>query len=139
MAQYVGKELGGRSGYMNAKSKSVKYTEAMNKLIARYENEFKAAGYTMTEIRSMNPEDVEDIVYNLLHEKYTAQFTSVNTLLKSACAEYIAKLATTTDVGALCEEASTGLNGNAIFRSVVETLASEVKTKLEELSKDSSK
>lgn len=139
MAQYVGKELGGRSGYMNAKSKSVKYTEAMNKLIARYESEFKAAGYTMTEIRSMNPEDVEDIVYNLLHEKYTAQFTSVNTLLKSACAEYIAKLATTTDVGALCEEASTGLNGNAIFRSVVETLASEVKTKIEELSKDSSK
>ena len=111
----------------------------MNKLIARYENEFKAEGYTITEIRSMNPEDVEDIVYSILHEKYTAQFTSIDTLLKNACADYISKLATTTDVGALCEEASTSLNGNAIFRSVVETLASEVKTKLDELSKNSSK
>lgn len=133
MAQYVGKELGGRSGYMNAKSKSVNYTTAMNKLIARYENEFRAVGYTMTEIRSMNPEDVEDIIYNILHDKYTAQFTNIETILKDACADYIAELATTTDVAQLCEEAAKELNDNGIFRSVVETLASELKDKLASL------
>ena len=139
MAQYVGKELGGRSGYMNAKSKSVSYTEAMNKLIAKYEPDFVSAGYTMVEIRSMNPEDVETIIYNILHEKYTAQFSQLNDLLKDACKKYIDGMATTDDIGALCEEAAKDLNDNGLFRSVVETLARQVKDKLTELEANSSK
>ena len=81
----------------------------------------------------MNPEDVEDIIYNILHDKYTAQFTNIETILKDACADYIAELATTTDVAQLCEEAAKELNDNGIFRSVVETLASELKDKLASL------
>lgn len=139
MAQYVGKELGGRSGYMNAKSKSVKYTEAMNKLIARYESDFVAAGYTMTEIRSMNPEDVETIIYDLLHDKYTAQFSQINDLLKDACKKYISGIDTTEDVGTLCDEAAKALNDDGLFRSVVETLARQVKEKLAALESANSK
>lgn len=130
MAEYVGKQLSGSTGYMIAKSKSVNYTNCMNLLISRYGQQFVAAGYSMDEIRSMNPEDVEDILYDVLQEKYVAQFAKLEDILEKSCAPYLASLYSTTDVLAVCEEASKALSEDWLYTSVIKSLAREIKTLL---------
>ncbi|MBQ0010365.1 MAG: hypothetical protein KBS76_04620, partial [Ruminococcus sp.] len=130
MAEYVGKQLSGATGYMIAKSKAVNYTTCMNSLISRYENEFVSVGYSKEEIRSMNPEDVEDILYGILQDKYVAQFAKLEDILKESCASYVTSLETASDVISVCETASRELAEDWFYSSVVKSLAREVKTLL---------
>ena len=118
MVKLVGSSL---SDYMQAKSNATNYINALNKLVSYYSSDITARGYDIESFKTKNPEDVEDIIFDIINEKSVQGKQTLEQILKDASAEYVSGIETAGDPTDYCKKAFETLSSNVLFDSVVKT------------------
>lgn len=131
-AKLVGTSL---SDYSLAKSNASAYAENIKKLTDYFKNDLVALGYELDKIPDMDPETIEDIIFEIIKKDYFSDILRIQDFLESACSEYIIGIAETDDVEAYCSNASAALKtekSGYLFTAIVETLRVGLKEFFEE-------
>ena len=115
MVKLVGSSL---SDYTSAKSSAAKYIESLGKMIEYYKNDIIALGYDIDTFRNMDPEDIEDIIYDLATKECSKGKETLEEYMVSISKKYIDGMKTAENIEEYCKKASEELHADAIFDAV---------------------
>jgi hypothetical protein len=121
------------SDYNYAKSNAKKYTEYLNKLVEHYKSDIISAGYNVDDVNKMTPEDIEELLCDIVEKKYFADYKSIEAIAAELSASYIEGLKTTNDVVAYCQASAKALSENTLFETLVNYLDENLQKELSTL------
>ncbi|MCR5458192.1 MAG: hypothetical protein K6F14_09000 [Clostridiales bacterium] len=131
-AKLVGTSL---SDYSLAKSNASSYQSNIQKLIDSFKDDFVALGYDLEKVPDMDPDKIEDIIFEIIEKEYFSNILGIEDFLLNTSAEYVKGIKDTNDVAAYCANASAELKtekSGYLFTSIIATLQAGLKEFLDE-------
>lgn len=131
-AKLVGTSL---SDYSLAKSNASSYQSNIAKLIDSFKDDFVAMGYDLEKVPDMDPDTIEDIIYEIIKNEYFSDILSIDDFLVNTSEEYVKGVGETNDIVAYCASALESLKKDKkgyLFTSIVATLQAGLKEFLAE-------
>lgn len=122
------------SEYNYAKSSANNYKSDIETILKEYKGDLILAGYDVDVIKNYSPDEIEEILCEVIKEKYFSEYKSLEDMVSEYSEDYIKGLATADDVGKYCEESAKALSDNYLFKSLVSYLNENLQTELESLS-----
>lgn len=119
MVKLVGSSL---AEYTSAKSSASKYITSIGKLIDYYKDQIIALGYDIDDFRNMDPDVIENIVYEIATKECSAGKITLETYMQDISKKYVDGLATADNIEEYCKEASKALHGDALFDAIPKEL-----------------
>jgi hypothetical protein len=105
-AKLVGTSL---SDYSQAKSNASAYQENISKLVDSFKDDFVALGYDLEKVPDMDPETIEEIIFDIIREKKYSNVVTIQNFMQNVSKGYLDGIKTTKDVVSYCTEAAAAL------------------------------
>lgn len=121
------------SDYNYAKSNAKKYTEYLNKLVDSYKGDLALAGYNTEDVKKQSPEDIEELLCEIVEAKYFVEYKSIEEIAAELSASYIEGLKNADDVVAYCKASANALSENDLFVTLINYLNENLQTELASL------
>ncbi len=129
LAQCIGISL---SDYNSNKSDATKYISYVNDVIDEYSHQLKVAGYDVATVKTYSPDEVEDILRDIIREKDFSEYKTIDVVFAEMCKDSIAGVDTTyTNIRGYCETQASKLSDNYLFSALVSYLNADLQKQLE--------
>ncbi len=121
------------SDYNYAKNNAKKYTEYLDKLVSSYKGDLALAGYDVNEVRAYAPEKIEEILCEIVEEKYFTEYKSIEEIVAEISASYIKGVDGAENIAEYCTASAKALSADTIFSTLVSYLNENLQTTLSAL------
>ena len=118
------------SDYNSNKSDATEYLGYLTKLIDLYANKLTAKGYNVAEVKTYNPNDVEEIIRDIIKEEDFSAYKTIDVVLAEMCKDAINGISSAKDVLTYCQNQAKALSGNYLYDAVVGYLNEDLQKKL---------
>lgn len=121
------------SDYNYAKNNAKKYTEYLDKLVDSYKGDLALAGYNAAEVKTYSPEDIEEILCEIVEKKHFAEYKSIEEIAAELSSSYIAGLKDAENVTEYCKTSAKALSENNLFFTLINYLDENLQKQLSSL------
>ncbi len=122
------------SEYNYAKSSAKNYKTDLETILKTYKGDLALAGYDVDVIKNYDPEDIEDILCQVIEDKYFSEYRSIEDIMADYSEKYINGIDGADNIRDYCEESAKALSEDYLYTALVSYLNENLQTKLDSLS-----